>query len=78
MGAEIGATTSTFSFTDRMADYLKVDLILNLKFAPFCHGLARFFGGVLILMQYGAEIGATTSTFPFTDRMADYLKVKLI
>ena len=31
--------------------------------------------GMGTICNMGAEIGATCSTFPFNDRMADYLKV---
>lgn len=32
--------------------------------------------GMATICNMGAEIGATTSTFPFNSRMGDYLKVR--
>ena len=33
--------------------------------------------GMATICNMGAEIGATTSLFPFNNRMADYLKAKI-
>lgn len=34
--------------------------------------------GMGTICNMGAEIGATTSTFPYTKRMGDYLKASLV
>lgn len=43
------------------------------RFSFICHSLFIHFEGLATVSNMGAEVGATTSTFPYTPHMRAYL-----